>query len=216
MALSADKLKESNRRFYNSGDALFSKTYSTPLSKFFLFCNTFGSILYICFSTGAALFVKKEFQIYAFVRQASQENLDGVEVLTWARSQAVGSMWDLWTWGILLLAAVLIFTQVATKLFIKKYVVYKLERRILLLTFVLTFLQWALGVLAVYGSIYSLSTPVAMPLAIAATVLIVVFLLGLSAAKLPYPLEFKQFEKLELFLRIVNRVAELIQRCILH
>ena len=217
MALSAKNLKKANREFYNSGDAVvFSDTYSVPLSLILRSLNTIGSLLYVGFSTAIALRVMEKCKVYAFVRQAGQKDLAGTEVLSWAQTQASAHKWDIYAVGILLLGAVLIITQIATKLFIKKYTVYKLERPVLWLTLILTLLQWGL---ALWGSTYFFTFDAwifCAVLGIAFVVLTIVFLLGLFAAKLPYPMEFKQYENLERILQIANSVASILQKCILR
>lgn len=222
MAPSANPIKDSNGKFYSRGDAaLFSNAYSVPLSWIPRTFNSIGSLLYVVSSTVAALRVKDACRIYAFVRRAGQTDLAGAEVLSWARAQASDHGVDYYMWGILLLGAALMITQVVTKLFIKKYVVYKLERRILWITLVLTILQWGL---ALWGSLHLFvpsfrvlwTAEVFVPGIIVLLALTVVFLLGLFAAKLPYPLEFKQYENLEKVLKIANSVADILQRLILR
>lgn len=80
----------------------------------------------------------------------------------------------------------------------------------------MTLLQWGL---ALWGSTHFFTFDAwifCAVLGIAFVVLTIVFLLGLFAAKLPYPMEFKQYENLERILRIANSVASILQKCILR
>ena len=193
MSLSVEKIKKENASFYlGKDDALQSSTYSRSLR----FFNAAGGFIYAAGSTAVALGIKRIFTIYAFVLQAGQTDLGDTEVLEWADMQASTVYWrDLSVYGILALGFLLICVLLFVKFCIKKYNTYKYKSWILAATFTRTALQ----IVIAYFSTQSL-LPSNLPGLARAAVLamvfgafFVVFIPGLFAAGLPYPLEFRKY-----------------------
>ena len=122
-----EMIRNENTSFYQNADLLQNKAYVKELGA----VNSILGLVYIIGSAGFATLVKNSLVTYRFALQASYEDLGGMEVLEWAARQTRSNFWDGAQIAIAAVSAIMFVLVARVSFFVKKYDLYKHQRRYL-------------------------------------------------------------------------------------
>ena len=195
-----DMIWDDNTNFYQDPFLLENAAYVKTLGLF----NIYAGILYIFVSLFSASMVKDCFKKYLFVRKAGVDNtdLDGMEVLEWATRQMESTRWDWIQFVIILLSILMIALVILVSFRVKKYELYKHQRKCLLLMFSLGAAQM---LVAAIGPAVTLRNFTPFPLIASFALHILILFPQIFGGELFYPLEFKNISGV---LEVLNFLVE--------